>query len=78
LGENEYEQRVRKVCGARKKLKEINSDLVETLESIVSPYTMGDPMKVLLWTNKSLRNIAKALNGKGFKITYVTVGYIRK
>jgi transposase len=66
--------RVRKAGGGRKKLKELNSKLVETLESIVSPHTMGDPMKVLLWTNKSLRNLAKALNNQGFKISHVTVG----
>ncbi len=71
-------QRIRKVGGGRKKLKEINSKLVETLESIVSPHTMGDPMKVLLWTSKSLRNIAKALNDKGFVISYVTVGEVLK
>jgi len=70
--------RVRKVGGGRKKLKESNLKLVETLESIVSPHTMGDPMKVLLWTNKSLRNLAKALNERGFKISYVTVGEILK
>jgi len=78
LEENDDNQRIRKVGGGRKKLKEINSKLVETLESIVSPHTMGDPMKVLLWTNKSLRNIAKALNDKGFVISYVTVGDILK
>jgi len=78
LKENEDPNRIRKVGGGRKKLKEINSKLVETLESIVSPHTMGDPMKVLLWTNKSLRNITKVLNEKGFKISYVTVGEILK
>lgn len=67
-------QRIRKIGGGRKKLKEINLNLLETLESIVSPHTMGDPMRVLLWTSKSLRNIAKALNDKGFIVSYVTVG----
>jgi hypothetical protein len=76
LEQSDGNHRIRKVGGGRKKLKEINSKLVEVLESIVSPHTMGDPMKVLLWTNKSLRNIAKALNDKGFVISYVTVGDI--
>lgn len=76
LEQSDGNTRIRKVGGGRKKLKEINSKLVEVLESIVSPHTMGDPMKVLLWTNKSLRNIAKALNDKGFVISYVTVGDI--
>ena len=76
LEQSDGNTRIRKVGGGRKKLKELNSKLVEVLESIVSPHTMGDPMKVLLWTNKSLRNIAKALNDKGFVISYVTVGDI--
>ena len=76
LEQSDGNTRIRKVGGGRKKLKEINSKLVEVLESIVSPHTMGDPMRVLLWTNKSLRNIAKALNDKGFVISYVTVGDI--
>jgi len=78
LEQSDENHRIRKVGGGRKKLKEINSKLVSALESIVSPHTMGDPMKVLLWTNKSLRNIAKVLNDKGFVISYVTVGDILK
>lgn len=78
LEQSDENHRIRKVGGGRKKLKEINSKLVAALESIVSPHTMGDPMKVLLWTNKSLRNIAKVLNDKGFVISYVTVGDILK
>ena len=78
LEQSDDNHRIRKVGGGRKKLKEINSKLVAALESIVSPHTMGDPMKVLLWTNKSLRNIEKVLNDKGFVISYVTVGDILK
>ena len=78
LEQSDENHRIRKVGGGRKKLKEINSKLVAALESIVSPHTMGDPMKVLLWTNKSLRNIEKVLNDKGFVISYVTVGDILK
>lgn len=78
LKEGVAKPRIRKAGGGRKKLQEINSELVKELESIISPHTMGDPMKVLLWTSKSLRNIAKELNQKGFKISYVTVGDILK
>lgn len=35
-------------------------------------------MNPLLWTSKSLRLIEKALNNKGFKISYVTVGELLK
>lgn len=71
-------QKIRKPGGGRKKLKECQSGLLETLESIVAPHTMGDPMKVLLWTSKSLRNLEKALKEKGFSISYVTIGDLLK
>lgn len=78
LVKSENTQRIRKAGGGRKKLKEVDLKLVEAIETIVSPHTMGDPMKVLLWTNKSLRNITKALNNQGFVISHVTVGDILK
>lgn len=76
LEKSDVGQRIRKVGGGRKKHKEHQSGLLEALESIVSPHTMGDPMKVLLWTSKSLRNISNALTDRGFIISYVTVGSI--
>lgn len=69
---------IRKAGGGRKKKQEENKDLLKELESIVNPYTRGDPMNPLLWTSKSLRLIEKALNNKGFKISYVTVGELLK
>src|SRR5215210_8549161 len=65
---------IRKSGGGRKKKQAENQDLLKELERIVNPYTRGDPMNPLLWTSKSLRLIGKALNAKGFKISYVTVG----
>jgi hypothetical protein len=35
-------------------------------------------MKVLLWTNKSLRNLEKILKEQGFSVSYVTVGELLK
>ena len=71
-------RRVRKTGGGRKKHKELQLGLLDSLESIVSPHTMGYPMKVLLWTSKSLRNITKILTDKGFIISHVTVGTLLK
>jgi len=51
---------------------------MEALEAIVTPHTRGDPMKVLLWSSKSLRKIEKALKEKGYVISYVTVGELLK
>lgn len=66
--------KIRKAGGGRKQHKENQAGLMEAIETIVSPHTMGDPMKVLLWSSKSLRNIEKSLKDKGYLISYVTVG----
>jgi hypothetical protein len=71
-------QKIRKPGGGRKQHKESQVGLIETLESIVAPHTRGDPMKVLLWSSKSLRNIEKALKEKGYSVSYVTVGELLK
>lgn len=70
--------KIRRPGGGRKQHKESQAGLIEALESIVAPHTMGDPMKVLLWSSKSLRNIEKALNEKGYLVSYVTVGELLK
>lgn len=71
-------QKIRKAGGGRKQHKESQSGLLEALESIVTPHTRGDPMKVLLWSSKSLRNIEKSLKEKGYQVSYVTVGELLK
>lgn len=71
-------QKIRKAGGGRKQHKESQAGLLEALESIVTPHTRGDPMKVLLWSSKSLRNIEKLLKEKGFLVSYVTVGELLK
>jgi len=71
-------QKIRKAGGGRKQHKESQAGLLEALESIVAPHTRGDPMKVLLWSSKSLRNIEKLLKEKGYVVSYVTVGELLK
>jgi transposase len=71
-------QKIRKAGGGRKQHKESQAGLIEALESIVTPHTRGDPMKVLLWSSKSLRNIEKLLKEKGYSVSYVTVGDLLK
>jgi transposase len=70
--------RVRKKGGGRKKETDKNKNLEKIIEEIVSPHTMGDPMKPLLWTNKSLRNIAEAVKEEGITISHKLVGVILK
>ena len=78
LKEDSPSQKIRKVGGGRKQHKESQVGLIEALESIVTPHTGGDPMKVLLWSSKSLRNIEKLLKEKGYSVSYVTVGELLK
>jgi hypothetical protein len=71
-------ERIRKSGGGRKKATEKDKNLAIILEKIVSPHTMGDPMKPLLWTNKSLRNISDELKNQGYNISHKLVGVILK
>jgi hypothetical protein len=48
----------RRPGGGRKKATEKDSALSQAIEDIVSPHTLGNPMKPLQWTSKSLRKIA--------------------
>ena len=59
--------RVRRKGGGRKKQVELDPQLKEDLERLISPYTRGDPETVLRWTCKSIRNLAKELTHKGHK-----------
>jgi len=54
LDKNTLSPRIRKIGGGRKTHKQNQSGLMETLASIVNPRTRGDPVKVLLWSSKSL------------------------
>lgn len=76
--EHEKTKRIRKSGGGRKKETDKNKELVKVIEEIVSPHTAGNPMNPLLWTSKSLRNIAEAVNKRGYKISHKLVGIILK
>ena len=74
--EGDSEGRIRREGGGRKSTLELNEDLEGHLEEIMSPHTMGDPERTLLWTSKSLRNIQADLKEKGIKVSHVTLGSI--
>lgn len=69
---------IRKPGAGRKPHQESQPGLVEALQEIVNPHTLGDPMKPLLWTSKSLRHIGEALNKQGYEVGHVTVGELLK
>src|ERR1700692_2310723 len=57
--------RVRKEGGGRKKKSIQDPTRVVDLKRLVEPVTRGDPMQPLLWTTRSLRNLANELANKG-------------
>jgi hypothetical protein len=57
--------RVRKAGGGRKKKTLEDPTLSGDLKALVEPVTRGDPMRPLLWTCRSLRNLVKELANKG-------------
>lgn len=67
---------IRKKGGGRKKAIDIDTTIVDKLNELVSPYTIGDPMKALLWTNKSTRKLADELKEQGFNVSYNIVNRI--
>ena len=60
--------RVRKPGGGRKAKLTQDSTLLSDLGHLVEPATRGDPMRLLLWTSKSLRHLEEALQGLGHSV----------
>ena len=67
---------VRSSGAGRKSVSESNPEVIDAIKTMIEPYTLGSPTNPLIWTTKSFRNIANALNDKGFKVSHVTVGKI--
>lgn len=66
--------RVRRPGGGRKPLTVKDATLLDDLRGLVEPSTRGDPQTPLLWTAKSLRNIAAGLRELGHQISHSVVG----
>ena len=66
-------RRVRRAGGGRKKLSETDPTLLSDLQGLVEPTTRGDPQAALLWTSRSLRNLAEALRAMGHRIGHNVV-----
>jgi hypothetical protein len=66
--------RIRKEGGGRKRKTIEDPTLVVDLKSLVSPATRGDPMRALLWTSRSLRNLVSELAKKGHNVSPTVVG----
>jgi hypothetical protein len=66
--------RCRKTGGGRKSIWETQPETLDALTDLVEAHTKGDPMRLLLWTNKSLRSLSSALEKEGYSANKDTVG----
>jgi hypothetical protein len=66
--------RIRRAGGGRKKKTSEDPTLVRDLKSLVEPTTRGDPMRALLWTCRSLRNLVRELAKQGHEVSPTVVG----
>ena len=66
--------RTRKSGGGRKSKEAEDPTLSTDLKRLIEPMTRGDPMRVLLWTARSLRNLVKELTKLGHQVSPMTVG----
>lgn len=69
-------ERVRVKGGGRKKVTSKNPEIKRIIQDIVEPVTRGDPESLLLWTCKSVRNIAEALKKEKYLVSHQTVASI--
>jgi len=65
--------RIRRPGAGRKKLTATDATLLSDLRGLVEPTTRGDPEAPLLWTSRSLRNLADALRAMGHRIGHNVV-----
>lgn len=73
LMDTSTKKRIRKEGGGRKRVIEHQPEMLQAIENIVSPHTMGDPMNPLIWTSKSIRKIAAELLVLGFTVCHEVV-----
>ncbi|WP_405019050.1 ISAzo13 family transposase [Kitasatospora sp. NBC_00070] len=65
--------RVRRPGGGRKRLADLDPELVPTLLALVEPDMRGDPMSPLRWTTKSTRKLSRELTAAGHRCSADTV-----
>jgi len=70
--------RVRRSGGGRKREADRQPGLTKTLSRLVESSTRGDPMSSLLWTCKSTRELAGALEKEGYAVSHPTVAVLLK
>jgi len=70
------ENRIRRAGGGRKREKDKQEGLEKAILNIVEADTVGDPMRVIIWTSKSVRKIREELQKQGFKVSHELIRQI--
>ena len=65
--------RIRRAGGGRKRADQSQPGMRESLNTLLESSTVGDPVRVILWTTLSLRKIAEHLEKQGFKASHTLV-----
>lgn len=68
--------RIRREGAGRKRIQECDPGLESDLDRLVEPNSRGDPESPLRWTSLSTRNLAKALQDKGHRVSHSTVAML--
>jgi Rhodopirellula transposase DDE domain len=72
-GEHLDPGRVRKRGGGRRALTDLDPTLLRDLERLLEAGRRGDPESLLVWTSRSVRNLAGALREQGHTVHFTTV-----
>ena len=68
----------RKIGGGRKNIYDTQPNILQALKELVDYRPEDDHTHLLLWTNKSLRNLEKDLKEQGYNVCYRVVGIMLK
>ena len=68
--------RIRRPGAGCPRLTDADPTLLDDLDKLPEPATLGDPEAALLWTSKSTRHLADALVALGHQISHDSVGRI--
>jgi len=63
------QQKVRRAGGGRPSLTQTDPTLLEDLQRLLEPATLGDPMRLLVWVSKSHAKLAAALRSMGHQVS---------
>ena len=70
------ENRIRRAGAGRKREKDKQAGLEKAILDIVEAHTIGDPMRVIIWTSKSVRKIQEELKKQGFNVSHELIRQI--